>query len=245
MFLPQLLDKSLKVGEIHVWRVSLNKPISRFYGLLTEGEKETAERFHFGEDKNYYIVRRGVLRTILGYYLNVEPGQLQFSYGKNGKPALANKFGEGTIRFNTSHSRALALYAFTRDHEIGVDIEQIRDIPDMEQIVERYFSIRENAIFRTLPKSNKREAFFNCWTCKEAFIKATGDGLSYPLNRFDVSLVPNEPANLLAIEGDAETASQWSIQDLESVSGFAAALAVEGQNCEVYYCRWEDQSTWN
>jgi 4'-phosphopantetheinyl transferase len=240
LFVPQNLGKELTANEIRVWCVSLNKPISRFSSLLSADERQRAERFRFEEDKRYFIVRRGVLRTILGNYLNVEPGRLQFCYGKNGKPALADKFGKRAIHFNTSCSEALALYAFTRDREIGVDIEHIRDIPEIEQIAERYFSTRENAVFRTLPKSDRKEAFFNCWTRKEAFIKATGDGLSFPLDRFDVSLVPGEPAGLLGIDGDSKAASRWLLQDLKPAPGFAAAVAIEGRRREVHFGQWAD-----
>jgi len=139
-----------------------------------------------------------------------------------------------------SQSDGLALYAFTRDREIGVDIEHIRDISEMEQIAEQFFSARENAVFRTLPKSKKKEAFFNCWTRKEAFIKAIGEGLSWPLDSFDVSLIPGEPARLLKIEGDSKAASRWSIQDLKPAFGFAAAFAVKGRSGRVHCWQWSD-----
>ncbi len=245
LFVPHNLGRELTANEIHVWCASLNKPLSRFNNVLSAGERRRAERFHFEEDRQRFIVRRGILRTFLGYYLNVEPGRLQFCYGKNGKPALADKFGGGAIRFNMSCSKALALYAFTRDTEIGVDIEYIRDLSEMEPIAERFFSARESAAFYTLPESARREAFFNCWTRKEAFLKATGDGLSGPLDGFDVSLVPGEPARLLGINGDARAVSRWSIQDLKPAPGFAAAVAIEGRSWEVHYCRWADYSTKN
>jgi 4'-phosphopantetheinyl transferase len=137
-----------------------------------------------------------------------------------------------------SDSEGLALYAFTRDHEVGVDVERIRDIPEMDQIAERFFSTRENAIFRELPESKKKEAFFNCWTLKEAFIKAIGDGLHCPLDKFEVSLVPGEPANLLSIEGDSRAAARWSIQELKPSCGFAAAFAVEERSYQLHCWQW-------
>jgi 4'-phosphopantetheinyl transferase len=225
---PQRLDRELTTGEIHIWYASLDTPISQFWGLLATDEKKRAGRFHFQADRKRFIVRRGILRTILGYYLSIEPSQFRFYYGKNEKPALADTFGKEKVHFNLSHSEGIALYAFARNREIGVDIERIRDISEMGQIAERFFSKRENAVLQALPKSKKKEAFFNCWTRKEAFIKAIGDGLSYPLDRFDVSLVPGEPARLLKVEGYSKVAPQWSIQDLKPASGFAAALAVKG-----------------
>jgi 4'-phosphopantetheinyl transferase len=240
LFVPQLRGKELATDEIHIWCASLDQPVSRFQRLLSMDEIMRAEQYHFEEDRKRFIICRGILRTILGYYLDVEPGRFQFCYGKNKKPALSDIFVKGEIRFNLSHSEGLALYAFTRDREIGVDIEHIRDIPEIEKIAERFFSERENAVIRVLPKSKKKEAFFNCWTRKEAFIKATGDGLSWPLDRFDVSLVPGEPARLQRIEGDSRAASQWYIEDLKPAPGFAAACAVKGRIGRVRCWQWSD-----
>ncbi len=218
----------------------MDRPISQYYSLLAANERKRAERFHFEKDRNRFIVRRGILRILLGCYLGVEPSRLLFSYGKNDKPVLADIYDSTEMHFNLSHSEGLAIYAFTGDREIGIDIEQIRDIPDMEQIFERFFSPRENEVFHILPESRRKEAFFNCWTRKEAFIKATGDGLSMPLDKFDVSLVPGEPARLLRIEGDTEEAQRWSMQDLKDASGFAAALAVKGPCGNIRSWQWSD-----
>ena len=200
-------------------------------------ERMRAERFHFEQDRRRFIMAHGILRMILSSYLSVEPNQLQFCYGHNGKPALTNISGQEIICFNSSRSNRLALYAFARGREIGVDIEDIRDIPEMDQIAERFFSLRENAVFRALPETKKKEGFFSCWTRKEAFIKAIGDGLSLPLDKFDVSFVPGEPARLLRIEGDSKAASQWSIQEFKPASGFTAAFALQGVNRRLH-C-WE------
>ena len=242
---PQQLNEELTSEEIHIWCTSLEQPVSLFQRLLSVGERIRAERFHFEEHRKYFIIRRGILRTILGYYLGVEPSRLQFCYGKNEKPALAGTLGKGKINFNLSHSEGLALYALARYHEIGVDIEYIRDVPEMEQIVERYFSAGEKDVFRSLPDHKRKEAFFNWWTRKEAFIKATGDGLSWPLDRFDVSLVPDEPARLLKIDGESETASRWLIHELKPAPGFAAAFAAEGRIGRVHCRKWPIPPTVN
>jgi 4'-phosphopantetheinyl transferase len=228
-----LQDLQLSKGDIHIWRADLDLPIIGFqklYQTLSIDERVRAGRFHFEKDRRRFIVGRGTQRTILGCYLNVEPSWLQFCYGKNGKPALADSFGRGAIFFNMSASEGLALYAFTRDHEIGVDIEHIRDIPEMDQIAERFFSARENGVFRSLPESKKREAFFNCWTRKEAFIKAKGEGLGLGLDQFEVSLAPGDRAALLRTNGDRQEASRWSLRELDPGPGFAAALAVQGHD---------------
>ena len=238
--IPQLLVRELRTDEIYIWHACLEQPASQFQSLLSVDERNRAERFHFEADRKRFIVRRGILRTLLSYYLGVEPGQIQFCYGKNGKPDLADTLGKGTIHFNLSLSEGVALYAFTRDREIGVDIELIRNIPEMEPIVAQYFSAGENDVFSALPKSKRKEAFYDCWTRKEAFVKATGDGLSLPLNGFDVSLAPGEPTRLLRIEGDSGPASGWSIQDLKLVFGFAAAFAVKGRIGSVHCWQWCD-----
>jgi 4'-phosphopantetheinyl transferase len=236
--IPQLLNRELGTNEIHIWQACLQQPASRFQALLSVDERRKAERFRFEKDRRHFIVRRGILKVVLGHYIGIEPSQIQFCYGKNGKPVLADKCGGGTVRFNLSHSEDISLYAFTRDHEIGVDIEHIRDILEMEQIAERFFSTREKAAFRALPESNRKEAFFRWWTCKEAFIKATGDGLSWPLDRFDVSLITGESASLLRIEGDRKAASRWSVQEVETAIGFAGAVAMEGQIGRISYRQW-------
>jgi len=240
-FSPPPFDQDLPAGEIHVWRASLDQPEFQFQRLkqtLSMDERMRAERFHFEQDRKRFIVGRGILRTILGRYLNVASRRLQFCYGRNGKPALTDTFGKGTILFNMSDSEGLALYGFTRDREIGVDIEQVHDISDMDQIAERFFSVRENAIFHALPERNKKEAFFRCWTRKEAFIKAVGDGLSRPLDTFDVSMVPDEPARLLRIEGDSNDPPRWCMQELELAPGYASAFAVEKQNWRLHCWNW-------
>jgi 4'-phosphopantetheinyl transferase len=144
----QLWGRELRNDEIHIWYASLDKPVPWFRKLLSSDEGKRTKRVQFDEHQKRFIVRLGILRTILGHYLSVNPSSIQFTYGKNGKPALADTFGRGTVHFNLSHSNGIALYAFTRDREIGVDIEHIRDISEVEQIVERFFSEREKAVFR-------------------------------------------------------------------------------------------------
>jgi 4'-phosphopantetheinyl transferase len=240
VFMPESQIKIPASGEIQVWYASLDRPESHFQELLSQDERDRAGRFIFERDRIQYIVRRGILRILLGCYLGLEPGLVRFNYSNNDKPALAEKYYHTEMHFNLSHSERMAVYAFTSDREIGIDIEQIRDIPDMEQIFERFFSPREKEVFHILSESKRKEAFFNCWTRKEAFIKATGDGLSRPLDGFDVSLVPGEPARLLGIEGNSEEVSRWYMQDLKGAFGFAAALAVKGPSGNIQSRQWPD-----
>lgn len=235
----------LKADEIHIWFGILDQPVyefRRFIQTLDRDERTRAGLFHFQKDRKRFIARHGILRMILGRYLGVKPSEVRFYRGKNGKPALTETFGKETIRFNLSHSDSVALFAFSRNHEIGVDIEQIRDIPEMDHIVELSFCPREKAFFRALPQGNRRDAFFDYWTRKEAYIKATGEGLSQALDRVDVTFVPREAAKLVRIEGDSIRASRWSIQELKPVFGFAAAFAVEGQGSRLHCWQWSGQS---
>jgi 4'-phosphopantetheinyl transferase len=238
LFVDQPVDRHLTTDGIHVWLVSLDQPVSQFQGLLSIDERIRAERFHFDRDRNRFIVGRGILRTITGCYLGVEPGRLQFCYGSKGKPALADTFGKGMVNFNLAHSEGLAVYAFSRGRNVGVDIEYMREISDIEQIAERVFSVRERATLRELPGSGQIEAFFNCWTRKEAFAKAIGDGLSWPLGSFDVPPVPGEPVKNLTVNDDLINGSRWFVYDFKVGGGYKAAFATEGQCYEPVYFQW-------
>lgn len=230
---PQM---ALTGDEVHIWRVSLERPYSQVYQLentLSSDERSRAESFHFKRDRNGFIVRRGVLRTILGRYSGIEPGQLQFCYESSGKPFLSGKSGNNLLRFNLSHSHKLAVYAFTLGREIGIDLEYIRPMSDAEQIASRFFSSAENAVIQALPEHKREEAFFNCWTRKEAYIKAIGAGLTKPLDQFEVSLLPGEPARLLRVEGNPDEVNRWSFETFRPTAGYVAALIVEGCNLQI------------
>jgi 4'-phosphopantetheinyl transferase len=229
--------------EVHVWRASLDQTASRvqnYLRTLTPDERRRAARFYFARDRDHFIVARGVLRAILSSYLNRDPGQLRFCYNPQGKPYLPRESGGDWLRFNLSHSHGLALLAVTRDREIGVDVEHIRSGLADEQMAERFFSPQEVAQLRALPPARQAEAFFNCWTRKEAYIKAQGVGLSLPLDQFDVSLVPGEPAALLSTRGDPHEASRWSLRELMPGSGYIAALAVKGHDWRLTCWQWAD-----
>lgn len=237
---PPPTNLVLSSNEVHVWRASLDQPTLQFQKLaqmLSADERNRAERFHFEQDRKHFIAGRGILRTLLGYYLGIEPSRLQFHYEVYGKPALET-CGGNTLRFNLSHSQGLVLYAVTRARSIGIDLEHIRPIAEVEQIAERFFSVRENAVFRALPQSQKQVAFFNCWTRKEAYLKAIGDGLTFPLDQFDVELSPGKPARLLSIKGVRCAVSRWSLQELTPAPEYVAALAVEGHGWLLTCWQW-------
>jgi 4'-phosphopantetheinyl transferase len=228
---------------IRVWRVHLDRPpasFDRLEQLLSPDEVDRARRFHFEPDRRRFTVARGALRTILGGYLQMNPMSIVFDYGAQGKPFLAA--AASSIRFNVAHSGELALVAVSRERELGVDVEFVRALTGAEQIPERFFSPREAAVFRSLPRDLVEPAFFACWTRKEAYIKARGGGLSIPLDRFDVSLEPGKPAALLEVRDDPIEASRWGMVELQPASGYAGALVVYGKGWHFGYCDWPGQA---
>ena len=231
----------LPSNAVHVWRASLHVSASYlciFENTLTADERVRAERFYFQEHREHFIAGRGLLRNILSRYLGREPEQLRFCYNSYGKPALTEESGAAGLRFNLSHSHDMALYAVTHDREIGIDIEHFRPDVEAEKLAERFFSPREAAVLRALPEDLRKEGFFNCWTRKEAYIKAGGKGMSIPLSAFDVSLTPGEPAALLRSQNPPQETSRWSLQALDPAPGYAAALAVKGHDWELKCWQW-------
>ncbi|HMJ25431.1 MAG TPA: 4'-phosphopantetheinyl transferase superfamily protein, partial [Pyrinomonadaceae bacterium] len=188
----------LAADQIHVWRVALNQNperISELIEVLSADECARADRFHFQKDRNQFIESRAALRLLLSQYLNVPPTGMTFSLAAHGKPGLSNT----DLRFNLSRRDGLALIAFTEGREIGIDVELVRPDLDLFEIAEVSFSDSELSTLRSLPENLQAEGFYNCWTRKEAFVKAVGEGLSFPLKQFDVSLTPGQPARLLSI----------------------------------------------
>jgi 4'-phosphopantetheinyl transferase len=229
--------------EVHVWRATLDQTSSQIQSFrhhLAADEQTRAEQFHFERDREHFIVARGVLRAILGGYLNRAPEGLSFCYSAYGKPALAGKSDGNAIRFSVSHSHGVALYVVTRGREVGIDLERIRSNLAVAEIAGRFFSRQEVAMLQTLPTEGQREAFFRGWTRKEAYLKARGEGLSLPLDQFDVSLAPGEPAAILGTRPDPSEASRWSLQELTSAPGYVAALAVEGHGWRLACWQWPD-----
>jgi 4'-phosphopantetheinyl transferase len=233
---------ALGADEVHVWRASLNHPpdrLQRWRGTLSSDERERAARFHFERDRRRFITARGLLREILGRYLKSSPDSLRFGHTSYGKPYLADQCGGEWLRFNASYSGELALYGVSRQRELGVDIERIRTDIEHMQIAAEFFSAQEGAALRALPAHLQQEAFFLCWTRKEAFIKSVGEGLSLPLRSFDVSLARGAAASLLAVRGDAREAARWTLLVLEPGPGYCAALVAEGRDWRLKCWRWD------
>lgn len=220
--------------EVHVWRVELDRnaeEIRQFRAMLSEDERKRADRFYFERDRHRFIVGRGRLRSLLAKYLQVAPEEIEFRYSAKGKPMLANV--DRGLHFNLSHSGGLALYAIA-SQPVGIDLEQIRDLSDAEQLAKRFFTPAEAEAIATLPMAQKQAAFLNGWTRKEAYLKATGDGLA-GLDEVEVSLIPGMPAKLLRIQGNSELASRWFIGELHPHPDYVAAVAIAGQDWQVCY----------
>lgn len=232
----------LQNNEVHVWRASLNAPLSSIESLkqlLSDEEVVRAERFYFEKGRHGYIVTHGILRILLGRYLDVDPHQLRFTTNAYGKPLLESPTHSMQPHFNLSHTHELVVFAFTYLGEVGIDIEYMRTNVEYEELAKRNFSPSEYTVLHNLPEDMKQEAFFNCWTRKEAYIKARGMGLSLPLNLFDVSLKPGEPAALLGSRENGQEVARWTFQAMTMPPDYVGALAIEGHDWHANYWQWE------
>lgn len=194
--------------------------------LLSDEERKRGARFAFVRDRSRYTVAHSWLRRLLGARLGLRPEAVELVYGEHGKPALAAHLASSELHFNLSCSHGLAVCAFTAGREIGVDIESVLPLAAVAPIGDRFFSQREQATYRTLPERDKAQGFFNCWTRKEAFIKALGVGLSLPLDTFDVSLIPGEPARILRVGTTAGEDCGWKLHSFQPCPGFIGAIVV-------------------
>jgi 4'-phosphopantetheinyl transferase len=230
---------SLSERAIHVWRASLDQPeivLQRLRATISPDEQTRAAQFRFERDHLRFIAARGILRSLLGGYLDADPRSLRFTYNAYGKPALAPSSHERpALLFNLAHSQSLALFAFALDREIGIDVEYMKSDIDCEQVARHSFSTNEQAVLLALPPEERIQSFYRCWTRKEAYIKARGLGVSLPLDSFDVSLKPGEPAAVLASREDQGETARWTLCDIAPGEGYAGALATEGKGWHTHY----------
>jgi len=228
--------------DVHVWRVGTGVTADRLAALeslLADDERHKACAFRLAADRVRFVVGRGVLRTVLGGYLDEPPTALRFAAGEHGKPALVESPTGRGLQFNVSHSEALVLVAVADRVDVGVDVQWVRPDFDWERIATRFFSSGEVAALRALPGELARDAFFACWTHKEAYVKARGEGLQRSFDRFTVLLTPGVPAVELAADDDPDVAARWSLHTLDVGEGYAAALAIGGRDRRVCCWQWE------
>jgi 4'-phosphopantetheinyl transferase len=215
-------------NEVHIWRAPLDVTWSwTFDEALSLDDRTRADRFKFESDRRKFCAGRAALRLILSRYLGIKPGRIPLETGDYGKPFIADKNIAQGLRFNISHSNQLALISIARDREVGVDIEFMRSDFATDEVATHFFSPAEVAEFRTVPPALRTRSFFNCWTRKEAYIKARGEGLYCPLDQFDVSVTPEVPPMLLASRVDPKDADRWTFNDIFAGDRYAATVAVE------------------
>lgn len=233
-WIPTKLRPPLGVNELHLWRVCLSdleEKISGLRLLLSEEEKARGDRFIRSVDGVRFMVGRAVLRLILAQYLGLKPGEIAISTGEFGKPYVSKALNINDLAFNLSHSGDVCLMAVSYGAEIGVDVEKLRDDVAVEDLATRYFSAEEVAELQALPNGLRRLGFFLCWTRKEAYVKARALGLQIPLDRFSVSLTPDQPAEIRGTE-----AGGWTILSFEPRPGYVAAVVTKGEAISVNYC---------
>jgi len=222
--------------NVHVWAVRLDDArvdLDLGRDLLSPVERERAARFKFERDQRRYLVAHVALHEILSRYLPIDPPRLSFDLGANGKPRLSQPLASSGVEFNLSHSNEMALLAVTHGREVGVDIEYVKEDFEFQEIAERFFTAREVAALRGLPASLQRQAFFKCWTSKEAFLKAKGTGLSGALDEVEIALTADEQVRITA------SVPGWSLAELDSIDGYEAVLVVAGAPVPICNYLWE------
>ena len=238
-------DLRLTLNEVHIWRIDLARPddeVQRCRRLLSGDEVERADRFYFERDRARFIVAHAVVREILSRYTGVAAMDLRFSYGPKGKPELSGGLEQSGIKFNLSHSSARALLAVTPGLIVGVDIEWIKADFATDEIAERFFSATEVQALRSLAADQRVEAFFSCWTRKEAYIKAIGEGLSIPLDSFAVAFSHGITPALLYVKVDPGEVERWSMYNIEAGDGYKAAVVVQGKHHRLKQMEWTGAS---
>jgi 4'-phosphopantetheinyl transferase len=217
----------LKTAAVEITGIRLDAPveIAALWQLLSRDERERAEKFRFTKHRRHYIVARASLRRLLAERLRIAPRAVELVETEYGKPRLSPVHGSVHLDFNLSHSGALALYAFTSGRAVGIDVELIREVPDIDDLAACFFSPSESASLQALPLARRSLAFLACWTRKEAFIKALGQGLSCPLDGFDVTIDPDAPARITRIEAGIGSVANWTMQAFTPNPCYIAAVA--------------------
>lgn len=225
--------------EIHIYKANLNCMVDNarsFYLILSDDERQRAAQYKFETDRLNFVLARGILREIIGHYLIIKPKDIVFSYTSFGKPYLAHNI----LNFNLSHAGSLVVYILANSKKVGIDIEKIHSIPEFLDIAKKFFSLQENLDLDSISKDKQLEAFFRCWTRKEAFVKAIGNGLSFPLNKFDVTLLPHDPPRIININNH-NIDNEWSMCSMNPTYNYEGAFSFSGpkKNVKIFYFNWK------
>jgi 4'-phosphopantetheinyl transferase len=241
-WLPSPDKLSIASEEVHIWQADLNLPwpkIEQLQQTLSPDEQKRADRYQFDRDRQHFIASRGILRQILSNYVNSHPSKLEFTYSQKGKPSLVTNNYPGEqekLEFNLSHSHGRALYAIACHRNIGIDLEYIRPV-EVQNLAKRFFCPAEYHALIQLPKPQQETAFFHTWTCKEAYLKATGEGI-VGLEQVEVSIHCDRPAKIIKIAGNSQAASSWQLEKIAVNSGYMAALAMHPATDYFKYWQW-------
>ncbi|NIS83345.1 MAG: 4'-phosphopantetheinyl transferase superfamily protein [Anaerolineales bacterium] len=227
----------LSAGEAHLWFADLRQPpevVRALGGLLSPDERSRADRFFSEVDRSRYIVSHGLLRQLLGQYLALGAGDLAFRYGKWGKPSLHEWQNSLGLQFNLSHSSEGAVYGFVKGRRIGVDVELVRPIPEMDDLADRFFSPEDCHVYRSNSWDRREETFLRCWTRMEAIEKARGQGLVSP-NRVGVGAASDARAPQTADRKHGRFSGAWMLQTFSPNHRFIGTLAIEAPSCKIEY----------
>lgn len=239
----QMPPRELRLGqgEIHIWRASLTIPnteVRELFATLQMEEQRRAQQFAFEHLRRRFVIAHGLLRDILVRYLPAKAEEIRFSYSEFGKPSVVKPQEGRTLNFNMSHSHKWVLIAIAQTRRIGVDVEKIRAELPLTEISQRIFAPEESAALRRLPEGLRPIAFFKCWTAREAYVKATGDGLARSPDTFSVSITPGGDVQRVKDDDAAGQGSVWTLHGLCVDPGYAATLVAEGRDFELHCWQW-------
>jgi 4'-phosphopantetheinyl transferase len=237
--LPRRACCTLAKDEIHVWQLSLtlsSEQLDYLRELLSDDERERANRYMHRPSREQFITTRASLRMLLGRYLGMAPERIRLGTSNTGKPILVG----GGLYFNVTHSQEVGMIGLSYAGEVGIDVERVRAYPGHLDMADRYFTPNEVVALKRLPIGAREHAFYHVWTRKEAFLKATGLGLSHGLERFEVSVPPDDPARILHIDGDHTAGERWCMTKLEPAEGYVGTLAIEAHGKRVRFHLFED-----
>lgn len=237
-------QKALLKDEIHIWYGCIKQSknyLHVFKRMITDDEQKRAQEFYFPKDQSSFIVGRGMLRTILAHYLEIDPTNIQINYGKYGKPFLGSNRIMSDIQFNLSHSENMVVIAVSLGRNVGVDIEKIRNLSDLDKLIATICSQREKDHFKQLTDVEKILSLFRCWTRKEAYLKAISTGMNKPMDQLTVSLESGDRGQVFTIYDDLKGYSQYMLKSIPSITGYEAALCAKKLPCTIHYSWWQPQ----